>query len=113
METLVASCYLDFSYMFTNEIELIYDGLCLMAYYHSKQSYKKFVSALTLFQAIINGRFFADILKENRVYQQILLNMIHNFRFKYSSERRGKGRNGISHRRQDSNTMVMNAAKGA
>ena len=66
------------------------------------------MSALTLFQAIINGRFFADILKENRVYQQILLNMIHNFRFKYSSERRGKGRNGISHRRQDSNTMVMN-----
>ena len=26
LETLVASCYLDFSYMFTNEIELIYDG---------------------------------------------------------------------------------------
>merc|ERR1712154_184622 len=46
-------------------------------------SYKKFVSALTLFQSIINGRFFVDILKENKVYQQILLNMINNFQFKY------------------------------
>jgi len=86
------------------------------------ESYKKFVSALTLFQAIINGRFFADILKENRVYQQILLNMIHNFQYKYgssSSSQREKGsaassRNGLNigmkkhHLTQDSNTMVMN-----
>merc|ERR1712129_593362 len=54
--------------------------------YYQNKSYKKFVSALTLFQSIINGRFFVDILRENGVYQQILLHLIANLQCKYANE---------------------------
>ena len=83
--------YIDVQMMsdFPAENEKLFFGadLAIQNIYYQNKSYKKFVCALTLFQSIINGRFFVDILRENKVYQQILLNMISNFQYKYGKYR--------------------------
>ena len=83
--------YIDVQMMsdFPAENEKLFFGadLAIQNIYYQNKSFKKFVCALTLFQSIINGRFFVDILRENKVYQQILLNMIHNFQYKYGKHR--------------------------
>eukprot|EP01084_Bolivina_argentea_P012499 23403_1 len=77
--------YIDVESMsdFPNEKERLFFGadLQIKNIYYKNKSHKNYISALTLFESIIHGQFFVDILKDNALCQQALLKMINNLQW--------------------------------